>query len=124
MQFNKHRERERERERGRGWRRRRPQDGNRNGSGDLNDINFGDENAEEDVNCDGNGDGTREGGGEVKKRNKPHKNCRRDQALLFRTRHHLGRQGVVVAGTRQLRSQGLVPVHAHRTEGVTMSTGQ
>ena len=37
---------------------------------------------------------------------------------LFRTRHHLGRQRVAVACTRQLRSQGLVPVHAHRTEWV------
>ena len=53
-----------------------------------------------------------------------HKNCRRDQALSFRMRHHLGRQGVALAGTRQLRSQGLVPVHAHRTEGVTGSEGR
>ena len=65
--------------------------------------------------------GTRAGGGEVKKRKKPHKNCRHDQALLFRTRHHLGREGVAFADTQQLRSQGLVPVHAHRTEGVTGS---
>ena len=27
----------------------------------------------------------------------------------------------MLAGTRQLRSQGLVPVHAHRTEGATGS---
>ena len=37
---------------------------------------------------------------------------------------HLGRQGVALARTRQLRSQGLVPVHAHRTEGVTGSEGR
>ena len=43
------------------------------------------------------------------------------QALSFRTRHHLCRQGVVVASTRQLRSQGPVSVQAHRTEGVTGS---
>ena len=54
-------------------------------------------------------------------RKKPHKNCRRDQALLFRTRHHLCRQGLALAGTRQLCSQGLGPVHTHRTEGVTRS---
>ena len=43
------------------------------------------------------------------------------QAHLFRTRHHLCRQGVALASTRQLRSQGLVPVQAHRTDGVTES---
>ena len=41
------------------------------------------------------------------------------QALLFRTRHHICRQGVALASTRQLRSQGPVSVQAHRTEGVT-----
>ena len=46
------------------------------------------------------------------------------QALLFRTRHHLCKQGVAFAGTRQLRSQGPVYVHAHRTEGVTGSEGR
>ena len=56
-----------------------------------------------------------------KKRKKPHKNCRRVHALLFRTRHHLGRQEVAFAGTRQLRSQGLVLVHTHRTEGTNGS---
>ena len=50
--------------------------------------------------------------------------CRRDQALLFRTHHHPCRQGVVLAGTRQLRSQRPVPVHAHCTEGVTGSEGR
>ena len=51
----------------------------------------------------------------------PQKKCRRDQAFLFRTRHHLSRRGVAFAGTRQLRSQDVVPLHAHRTEGVTGS---
>ena len=46
------------------------------------------------------------------------------RALSFRTRHHLCRQGVALASTRQLRSQGLVSVQAHRTEGVTGSEGQ
>ena len=40
------------------------------------------------------------------------------QALSFRTRHHLCRQGVALASTRQLRSQGPVSVQAHHTEGV------
>ena len=43
------------------------------------------------------------------------------QALSFRTRYHLCRQGVAHASTRQLLSQGPVSVHAHRTEGVTES---
>ena len=43
------------------------------------------------------------------------------QTLLFRTRHHLCGQGVMLTSTRQLRSQGPVSVHAHRTEGVTWS---
>ena len=46
------------------------------------------------------------------------------QALSFRTRHHLCRQGVALASTRKLRSKGLVSVHAHRTEGVTGSEGR
>ena len=54
----------------------------------------------------------------------PHKNCTRDKALLSHTRHHLSRQGVALVGTRQLRSQGLVPVHAHRTERATGSEGR
>ena len=43
------------------------------------------------------------------------------QALSFRMQDHLCRQGVARAGTRQLRSQGPVSVHAHCTEGVTGS---
>ena len=46
------------------------------------------------------------------------------QALSFRTRHHLCRQRVVLSSTRQLRSQGPVSVQAHRTEGVTGSVGR
>ena len=46
------------------------------------------------------------------------------QALSFRMRHHLCRQGVALASTLQLRSQGPVSVQAHRTEGVTGSEGQ
>ena len=46
------------------------------------------------------------------------------QALSFHTRHHLCRQGVALASTRQLRSQGPVAVQVHRTEGVTGSERQ
>ena len=46
------------------------------------------------------------------------------QAFLFRARHHLCRQGVALASTRQLRAQGPVSVQAHRTEGVSGSEGQ
>ena len=46
------------------------------------------------------------------------------QTLSFRTRHHLCRQEVALASTRQLRSQGPVSVHAHHTEGVTGSEGR
>ena len=45
------------------------------------------------------------------------------QALSFRTHHHLCRQGVALASTRQFRSQGPVSVQAHRTEEVTRSEG-
>ena len=46
------------------------------------------------------------------------------QALLFRTRHHLCRQGVALANTRRPHSQGPASVQAHRTGGVTGSEGQ
>ena len=55
---------------------------------------------------------------------KPHKNCRRDQALLFRMRHHLCKQRVALEGTRQLYLQGRLPVHSHRTERMARSKGQ
>ena len=46
------------------------------------------------------------------------------QALSFRTRHHLCRQGVVLASTRQPHAQGPASVQAPRTGGVTGSEGQ
>ena len=46
------------------------------------------------------------------------------QALSFRTRQHLCSQGAALAGTRHLRLQGPVSVHAHRSEGVTGSEGR
>ena len=46
------------------------------------------------------------------------------KALLYRTRHHLCRQGVALAGTRQLRLQGPVSVQGHCTEGATESEGR
>ena len=59
----------------------RSQDGNGDGSRDRNESSFGDENKDGDGNGDRNEGRIGEGGGEVKKRKKPHKNCRRDQAL-------------------------------------------
>ena len=46
------------------------------------------------------------------------------QALSFRTHHHLCRQGVALASTRQPRSQDPASVQAHRTGGITGSDGQ
>ena len=46
------------------------------------------------------------------------------QALSFRTRHHLCRQGVALASTRRPHSEGSASVQAHRTGGVTGSEGQ
>ena len=45
------------------------------------------------------------------------------QALSFRTRHHLCRQGVALTSTRRPHSQGPASVQAHRT-GLTGSVGQ
>ena len=46
------------------------------------------------------------------------------QALSFRTRHHLCRQGVAFASTRRPHSQSPASVQAHRTGGVIGSEGQ
>ena len=46
------------------------------------------------------------------------------QALSFRTRHHLCRQRVALASTRRPHSQGPAFVQADRTEGVAGSEGQ
>ena len=46
------------------------------------------------------------------------------QALSFRTRHHLCRQRVALASTRQPRLQGPASVQAHLNGGVTGSEGQ
>ena len=102
----------------------RTQDGNGDGSGDGNESSSGDRNRDEDGNGDGNEDVIGESGGKAKKRKKWPKRCRHDQALSFHTRHLFCKQGVVLAGTRQLRSQGPVSVHAYRTEGVIGSEGR
>ena len=47
-----------------------------------------------------------------------------EQALSFRTRHHLCRHGVALASTRRPHSQGPASVQAHRTGGATGSEGQ
>ena len=46
------------------------------------------------------------------------------QALSFRTRHHICRQGVALASTRRPHSQGPASIQAHRTGGVTGSEGR
>ena len=46
------------------------------------------------------------------------------QALSFRTRHHLCRQGVALASTRRPHSQGAASIQAHGTGGITGSEGQ
>ena len=46
------------------------------------------------------------------------------QALSFRTRHHLCRQGVALASTRRPHSQSPASVQAHRTGGITGSEEQ
>ena len=46
------------------------------------------------------------------------------QELSFHMRHHLCIQGVALMGILQLRSQGLVSVHVHRTKGVTGYEGR
>ena len=46
------------------------------------------------------------------------------QALSFRTRHHLCRQGVALASTRRSHSQGPASIQAHGTGGITGSEGQ
>ena len=53
-----------------------------------------------------------------------HRILRIQQALSFRTHHHLCRQGVALASTRRPHSQGPASVQAHRTGGVTGSEGQ
>ena len=58
----------------------RTQDGNGDESGDGNKSNSGDGNGGEDGNGDGDEDGIGEGGGEAKKRQIPHKRCRRNVA--------------------------------------------
>ena len=85
------------------------------GSGDGNESRSRHLNEEKDGNEDGNEDGNREGGREENERKKPHKACRRDQPFSFRTRNDFCRQGVALAGTRQVCLQGPVSVHAYRT---------
>ena len=46
------------------------------------------------------------------------------QALSFRTRYHICRQGVALASTRQPHAQGPASVQAHRTGGVIGSVRQ
>ena len=81
----------------------RTQDGNGDGNRDGNESSSGNGNEDEDGNEDENEDGIVDGGREVKKRNRQQKSCRRDQALSFRTRHHLCRQGGLRAPDSSVR---------------------
>ena len=115
------------RERGRGEKRNRDGVGTETGTevetcrekqgGNGDGRRYGNESSIGDGSGDGNEDGIYEGEGEAKKRKKPHMTCRRDQALSFPTHQAL-------ASTRQLRSQGQVPVQAHSTKGVSESEGR
>ena len=83
-----------------GWDQDGSGDGNESSSGDGNGDEDGNGNGDEDGNGNGNGDRIGKGKGEVKKRKKPHKNCRRDLTLSFCARYHPCRQGVALEGTR------------------------
>ena len=105
--------------------------GNGVGNGDMNGDGDGDgagtrsitgvegNEGTQNGNGDGSGDGNESsrGNGNWIAECRRGKSGRRDQALSFRTRHHLCRQGVALASTRQLRSQGPMSVYVHRTEG-------
>ena len=74
----------------------------------------------------GTGTGTRTGSwrAEERRRNARDRTIVEDAIRHFhsaRVTISADRQGVALAGTRQLRLQGPVPVHAHPTEGVTGS---
>ena len=81
-------------------------------SGDGNESSSGDLNLDKDGNGDGNEGGIREDGGEANGRKKSHK-------LPLRTRHHLCRQEVALAGIRQFHLRGPMSVHVDQTQGVT-----
>ena len=72
----------------------------------------------------GREDGIGEGVEGAKKRKKAQKKFRRDQNPFIPHAPYIYRRLVALAGTRQLHSQGPVPVHAHRTERVTGSKRQ
>ena len=55
---------------------------------------------DEDGKVDGSEDEIKKGKGEARESKKLHKRCRRDHTFSFRTRHHLCRQAVALAGTR------------------------
>ena len=94
------------RERRRGW---RPVDDHRAGTGT------------------GGGTEMRTGSGTAEERRRSARHYTRglDAIKHFHSaRHHLCRQGVTLAGTRPLHSQGPGAVHVHRTEEVTGSEGR
>ena len=58
--------------------------------------------------------------------NPPHQDRSRveKEALLFRTRHHLYRQEVALAGNQKLRAQDPAPIRQCGTEGRIRPQGQ
>ena len=78
----------------------RTQNGNGDGSEDGNESRNGDGNGDEDDNANGNEDMIGEGGGEPKKRNKPHKSCRR----------HVGNGGELGGKRKESRKERVCPV--------------
>ena len=81
----------------------RTQDGNGDGSGDGNESSSGDENGDEDGNGNGDEDKIEEGGGEAKKRKKPHKTCR----------SHVGNGGDLGGKSKKRRKERVGPVAAN-----------
>ena len=82
-------------------------------------------NGDADGNEDRNEDGIEDGVGEVKKRKKPHKNCRRGQARLFRKRHHLCAQGVgLEAPDNFVRKAGAYTRASYRGDDGVRGTGR
>ena len=110
--------------------RRQTQGGNGDGSGDGNKSSSGKGNGNENGDGDGIGDGIGDGNGNENREGNggggeiwysPHRERSRgeDQALPFRTRHHLCRQEVASAGSQQLLAQDPAPARRCGIEGRT-----
>ena len=94
-------------------------------NGDSNESSSRGGNGDVDWNVDWNEKETSEGRGWAKNRKKPHKRCRRDQALLFCTRNHLYRQGGVCGHPiAPLAWPGLCTRSSHRGDERVRGTGR